>query len=202
LRAAVGGLCRYASALQSLGSAFGWRSPARPFASASSPNAARWKVSQYQLRRSDGRDCPTRERPVWFIDLVHARGLRGALKRGVGFEGRYSLWEPAYLYIHQERERAILRLLGRHGFRPLTDAKVLEIGCGTGAVLRDFLRFGVQPANAVGIDIDSDALAIARARNPGIDFRTADAAELPNSDESFDLVLAFTLFTSIPDGSK
>lgn len=143
-----------------------------------------------------------RERPVWFIDLVHARGLRGALKRGVGFEGRYSLWEPAYLYIHQERERAILRLLGRHGFRPLTDAKVLEIGCGTGAVLRDFLRFGVQPANAVGIDIDSDALAIARARNPGIDFRTADAAELPNSDESFDLVLAFTLFTSIPDGSK
>lgn len=42
-----------------------------------------------------------------------------------------------------------------------------------------------------------------RARaEPWVDFRTADAAELPTSDESFDLVLAFTLFTSIPDASK
>jgi SAM-dependent methyltransferase len=134
--------------------------------------------------------------------VATAAGLRGALKERVGLEGRYSLWEPAYLYIHQERERAILRLLRRHGLHPLVDAKVLEIGCGTGAVLREFIRFGVQPANALGIDIDRDALAIARARNPGVDLRTADAAGLPASDGSFDLVLAFTVFTSIADANK
>lgn len=137
-----------------------------------------------------------------FFEMTHAAGLRGALKRRVGLEDRYSLWEPAFLFIHQERERAILRLLNRHGLNPLTDVKVLEIGCGSGSVLREFVRFGVQPENALGVDIDPDALAIARARNPQIDVRTADAGELPTPDGSFDLVLAFTIFTSIPDASK
>ena len=57
-----------------------------------------------------------------------------------GSKAGWTLWEPSYLYIHQERERAILRLLGRHGFHPLKEAKVLEIGCGSGSILG-----GVRP---------------------------------------------------------
>jgi SAM-dependent methyltransferase len=133
-----------------------------------------------------------------------ARGgdIRKRLGRRVGLEGLYSFWEPSYLYLHQERERAILRLLGRHGFRPLDDVNVLEVGCGSGTILREFLRFGVQPENAMGVDIDSEAIARARRRAPGVDLRVGDATRLPSPDGSFDLVLAFTLFTSIPDARE
>jgi ubiquinone/menaquinone biosynthesis C-methylase UbiE len=125
--------------------------------------------------------------------------LRGEFIRRLSLRGRRSIWEPAYLYFQQERERAILALLGRHGFNPMTNTKVLEIGCGSGAVLADFLRFGVPPSNAIGIDVDERRVADASERYPQLEFRHADAARMPFPDRSFDLVLAFTVFSSIPD---
>jgi ubiquinone/menaquinone biosynthesis C-methylase UbiE len=125
--------------------------------------------------------------------------IRGEFVRRLGLEGRWSLWEPSYLFIQQDRERAILRLLDRHGFRSLTGAKVLEIGCGSGFVLGEFIRFGLSPSNAVGVDTNDERIATARERFPQLDFRVANAAEMPFPDQTFDLVLAFTLFTSIPD---
>jgi ubiquinone/menaquinone biosynthesis C-methylase UbiE len=125
--------------------------------------------------------------------------IRDELRRHVGLRGRWSLWEPSYLYIQQERERAILGLLDRQGFRPLDDARVLEIGCGSGWVLGEFIRFGVRPPNAVGVDINEERIAEARRRLPQVDFHVANAATMPFPDRTFDLVLAFTLFTSIPD---
>src|SRR5215212_5265724 len=129
----------------------------------------------------------------------HLGDIRRKLLRRVGLHGRYTLWEPSYLYIHQERERAILRVLGRNNIRPLDDKQVLEIGCGSGSILQEFVRLGVNPANAVGVDLDAEAIGRARRRDPRLDFRTADATALPIADSSIDLVLAFTLFTSIRD---
>jgi ubiquinone/menaquinone biosynthesis C-methylase UbiE len=117
----------------------------------------------------------------------------------MSLQGRWTIWDPAYLYLQQERERAILSLLDRHGFNPLASTKVLEIGCGSGSVLADFVRFGVSPSNAVGIDIDEGRVEAARLRHPELEFRAADAAKIPFADTTFDLLLAFTVFTSIPD---
>jgi ubiquinone/menaquinone biosynthesis C-methylase UbiE len=128
--------------------------------------------------------------------------ISSLVTRHLSMEGRYSLWDPAQLYIRQERERAILKMLNRHGFRRLGTATVLEIGCGTGSILREFIRFGVNPSNATGIDIDEDRLEVARRAVEGVTFRSADAAQLPFDDASFDLVLAFTVFTSISDAAK
>jgi SAM-dependent methyltransferase len=117
-----------------------------------------------------------------------------------GLEGRYSYWEPANLYLYQGRERALVSLLADAGLLPMTDLRVLDVGCGEGAVLRDLLRFGARPENLVGVDLLVSRLASAGASNANMAFSVADAATLPFPDASFDLLLAFTLLSSIIDG--
>jgi len=135
-------------------------------------------------------------------EMMRVRRTRIELARRLTLEGRWSMWEPSYLYIQQDRERAILRLLGRQGFRPMTDTRVLEIGCGSGSVLGEFVRFGVSPSNAVGVDTNEERIAAARERFPQLDFRVANARKMPFPDRAFDLVLAFTVFTSIQDPAE
>ena len=65
----------------------------------------------------------------------------------------------------QEQERVLLELLKRHDFG-LDTAKVLEIGCGTGHWLREFVKWGAQPENVVGIDLLADRVAEARRLCP------------------------------------
>lgn len=52
----------------------------------------------------------------------------------------YNFFEPGYRLLAQERENKLLRALSKQGFLHLESAKILEVGCGTGAWLRDFIR--------------------------------------------------------------
>ena len=133
--------------------------------------------------------------------MREAERIRAAYARREeqGLEGRYSYWEPANLYLYQGRERALVSLLADAGLLPMTNLRVLDVGCGEGAVLRDLLRFGARPENMVGVDLLVSRLARARALNAGMAFSVADAADLPYPDASFDLLLAFTLLSSIVD---
>lgn len=116
-----------------------------------------------------------------------------------GLEGRYSYWEPANLYLYQSRERALVALLGEAGLLPMTNLRVLDVGCGDGPVLRDLLRLGARPENLAGVDLLLSRLARARALNADMAFSVAGAADLPYRDAGFDLLLAFTLVSSIVD---
>jgi SAM-dependent methyltransferase len=116
-----------------------------------------------------------------------------------GLEGRYSYWEPANLYLYQGRERALVSLLAGAGLLPMTNLRVLDVGCGEGAVLRDLLRLGARPDNLVGVDLLASRLARARALNADMAFSVADAAGLPFPNASFELLLAFTILSSIVD---
>jgi SAM-dependent methyltransferase len=122
--------------------------------------------------------------------------LRRYAKR-VGSRGQYSIFDAAYTLEVQQRERVLLRELQRAGIRDFATLKVLDIGCGSGGELLRFGTRGVEASNLYGIDLLPDRVAAARRRNPLWHVSVANAATLPWSDCSFDLVSQFTTFSSI-----
>ena len=97
----------------------------------------------------------------------------------------------------QERHRATLRLLAAEGFGDLREARILDIGCGDGNMLRQCIEWGASPNHVAGIDLRSDAIERARERSPHIDARVGSAASLPWDPGAFDIVLLHTVFSSI-----
>jgi SAM-dependent methyltransferase len=110
---------------------------------------------------------------------------------------RYQPWEPANLFLVQKRELALLDLLVKHRQLPVGDRCVLDVGCGSGHVLNQFLVYGAKLDNLAGVDLLDTRVSAGREVNPHLDIRVADATDLPFADETFDVVLAFTLFSSI-----
>lgn len=113
----------------------------------------------------------------------------------------YTLFNPANLFIVQQRQRAVLALLRRESFYPLVRHRILEVGCGAGNVLRELLSFGAAPQYLYGVDLLDWRVAEAKALSPHLPLACADGQNLPYSDDWFDLVLQYTVFTSILDDS-
>jgi ubiquinone/menaquinone biosynthesis C-methylase UbiE len=111
----------------------------------------------------------------------------------------YSLFNRANLFIVQQRQREVLTVLKRNGFSDLSNMSILEMGCGNGGVLTEFLGFGAFPENLFGIDLLQDRLPRARRILPGSNFANADGQSLPYSSKTFDLVLQYTAISSILD---
>jgi SAM-dependent methyltransferase len=130
---------------------------------------------------------------------AEARRIREVYARRAakGLDARYAYWTPANLYTHQSRERSLIRLLGEAGLLPLDGRQVLDVGCGDGAVLRDLVRLGAAPVCLSGVDLIPERVERARELTPGAEFELADAQELPFESGRFDLVLGFTLFSSL-----
>jgi SAM-dependent methyltransferase len=132
------------------------------------------------------------------IELEEARIRAAYAKRQRDF--RYSWFNPGHLLMVQERERRLLALLKRHSFTALNIKKILEIGCGTGYWLREFIQWGARPENVTGIDLLPDRVAEARQLSPeavNVDCGSAVNLDFPNA--MFDLVLQATAFSSILD---
>lgn len=77
---------------------------------------------------------------------------------------------------------------------PQPGEELLDVGTGTGAMLRELARRGDRPRRVVGVDSSPAMLAAARDRAPGSKLVAADARELPFDAESYDLVtMAYVL---------
>jgi len=110
----------------------------------------------------------------------------------------YSFFEPSYRLLVQEREHKLLQALSERGFSRLENTKILEVGCGTGAWLRDFIRWGARPENLWGTDLLPARIAEGKKLCPaGITLKCQNSENLEVEDGSFDLVLQATVFTSI-----
>src|SRR5439155_6975572 len=99
-----------------------------------------------------------------------------------------------------ERESRLLSLLAEYNCTPLSQKKILEVGCGYGPGVREFIKWGARPENLVGIDLLPERIAEARRLCPtAVTLETGNAERLQFASGSFDLVLQSTVFSSILD---
>ena len=99
------------------------------------------------------------------------------------------------------RHQAIIELLDHFQRKDLSQLQILEMGCGSGGVLQEFISLGAEPSNVYGVDLLFDRLRVASCNLPACSYITANGQQLPLPADSFDLVLQFTAFSSILDPS-
>ena len=114
-------------------------------------------------------------------------------------EDPYSPVNASYLFAIHGRQRALLNRLRSERLWPLDGKSILEVGCGNGGVLMELLGFGADPRRLHGVDLLAERVAMARERLPHLPMSCASGSHLPYPDSTFDLVLQFTVFSSILD---
>ena len=111
---------------------------------------------------------------------------------------RYQPLQPDVWRLLQDRQRAMLALFARAGWHDLSARRVVEAGCGSGGNLLEMLRLGCAPQNLVGIELLPARQLQARARlPPATGVWLGDAAGMPIEPDSQDLVLLFTVLSSL-----
>jgi ubiquinone/menaquinone biosynthesis C-methylase UbiE len=88
-------------------------------------------------------------------------------------------WSGPESLLHRSRERALTRLVRQYG----RGDRYLDVGCGTGLILRHL------PAGAVGIDLNPRHLERAARYAPQARVQTGDAEKLSFPDGSFSTVV-------------
>ena len=111
--------------------------------------------------------------------------------------GKWSEQNRGNRAILRERQTMAASMLAEAGCLPLQNQEVLEVGCGSGKVLRSLVEMGAAPARCHGVDLLPDRIDAARLVLPQSEFRVANAEALPYDDNLFDLVVVFTVFSSI-----
>jgi SAM-dependent methyltransferase len=113
---------------------------------------------------------------------------------------RYSLLQPDVWQTVQERQRALIGLLRSAGWHDLAGRRAVEVGCGAGGNLLEFLRLGFQPQHLTGLELLPERHAQARAVLPSdLTLHLGDALAAPIAPASVDLVFQATVFSSLLD---
>jgi SAM-dependent methyltransferase len=130
-------------------------------------------------------------------DLVVERYAR---RSNLEIDWRYSMLNPAVWQEMQGRQRLLIDLLRKHSSSPLSELRLLEVGCGQGGNLLEFLRMGFKPEYLLGNELLCERVVSARDRLPSAcQVLEGDATKLDFKEGSFDIVYQSTVFTSILD---
>ncbi len=115
----------------------------------------------------------------------------------------YSILRPEVIHSTQEWQRKMLFMFSSvcgYTIEKLPDLKLVDVGCGYGGHLLDFLRFGFAPHNISGIELLPDRVEAARKRvPPGLAIHAGDASSAPIAEGTQDIVFQSVVFSSLLD---
>jgi ubiquinone/menaquinone biosynthesis C-methylase UbiE len=132
-------------------------------------------------------------------DRERLRAAYAERQRRFAHTDKYSLFNRANLFTWQQRQRRVLDALQRVDLHPIEDKRILEVGCGGGGVLNEYLAYGAEPSRLFGIDLLADRVKRAHRRLAHLPIAVADGQQLPFRSGVFDLVVQYTAFSSILD---
>lgn len=107
--------------------------------------------------------------------------------------------EGYYRYRESTRDFSIEAGLVLRMLEAAPGARVLEVGCGGGALLAFMRERGLDPT---GSDLLGEAVRLAREAAPGCEVLEADAAALPFPDASYDRLVSHHLVEHLADAGS
>ena len=132
-------------------------------------------------------------------ELLRIKSVYGTYRDAGHLDGKWSRANRGNAAIIDERMRMLHAFLLEAAFPSLRDLHILEAGCGSGRVIGDFIDAGALPQHMIGIDLLEDRIAIARQQFPEVRFFCGSASAIDVPSGSQDLILFFTVFSSILD---
>jgi ubiquinone/menaquinone biosynthesis C-methylase UbiE len=118
----------------------------------------------------------------------HAAKYEQAVDRSISFTGRNAS------FFAQRKVEVLHQLLASRG-RDLSQATVLDVGCGTGMTDRHLVS---QVRTLHGVDIAEEMLIQAERNVPKAHFQCYDGKTLPFAANSFDVVIAICVLHHVP----
>jgi len=110
----------------------------------------------------------------------------------------YCFMNPDVILASYSRDITLLAGLRRFvSLDQFRQARILDLGCGTGTFLGRLLQYGAEPSLITGLDLLPESLDKAQQRYPHVPLVCGDGSLLPFRDNSFDIVWQSTVFTSI-----
>ena len=97
---------------------------------------------------------------------------------------------------HEERFNKVKFLIEKNSF-DIKRSKILDLGCASGNFTDSLLRIGFNNKNITGVDLRRKSIENAISNFPKINFKLMDAKNLKFTDNSFDCIIVFTLFSSV-----
>lgn len=94
--------------------------------------------------------------------------------------------------ISLDQRRVVLGWLNALGVR---DARILEVGCGTGWLCESLMNFG----QVTGVDLSVSCLSDAAARLPQAEFRAGDFMDLDFAESSLDVIVSLEVLAHVTD---
>jgi ubiquinone/menaquinone biosynthesis C-methylase UbiE len=114
----------------------------------------------------------------------------------------FDRWASRYERDRTSRWLASLQEQALEALRLRADDRLLDIGCGTGAGVREA---AARVERAVGVDLSPAMVARARelaADLPNVEFHEADSERLPFADGTFTAILCTTSYHHYPDPNQ
>ena len=114
-------------------------------------------------------------------------------------ETRAALWDRSnrgFARMVADRDNALISLI-KAATSPGQVPRIIDVGCGAAHLPVRAHEAGVSGTWS-GVDLLTDEIAEARERAPWGEWLVASADELPFPEDSFDIAVASTLFSSLP----